>query len=163
MRLKNLDQLTVLIDKRLQLAFRFTQQEVFTVIQKHIEAYYAEKVFWHEELGAYTNKPNIYQRTEQFLHSLFKTDIVNNRGKISCSVYINTDNMSYIHTGREVVNMINRGYHADRKMNMSGYTPKQSIAAEGNFWDDAIKELGGYEGILDLMKQNMKKVGIPIK
>lgn len=59
--------------------------------------------------------------------------------------------------------MINRGYHADKSLNDGSYRVKKNILAEGNFWDDSLEQLGGYNGILEIMKKNCKKVGLPIK
>ena len=85
-----------------------------------------------------------------------------NGNNISCSVKINPDELSYIQSGQTVIDMINRGYHADTSLNGGKYMAIGDIHAKGHFWDDSIEELGGYNGILELMKKNCKKVGLNI-
>ena len=36
------------------------------------------------------------------------------------------------------------------------------VPGEHDYWDEALSELGGEEGIIELFKQNCIKVGIPI-
>ena len=43
------------------------------------------------------------------------------------------------------------------------YETPRNIYAKSKFWDDSLEQLGGYDGILQIMKKNCKKVGIPIK
>ena len=160
--IRNTKDLEKVIQGRLSLALKMTQQEVYKVIQKNIANYYKEKVFKDRETGMMKSTPNIYNRTFQFLNSLIKTKVITQNGVISCSVKIDTDSMHYKQDAKVVVDMINRGYHADTSLNDSNYKTPRDIYAQSNFWDDSISELGGYDGILMIMKKNCKKVGLPI-
>lgn len=157
--IKSMKDLKKVVEGRLALAMKFTQQEIYEVIQKHIKDYYEEKVF----RGGSSAIPKVYDRTYQFLNSLIKTDIATSGGKVSCSVKIDMDSLDYIQSAETVINMINEGYHAYVALNDSEYETPYDIPAKGRFWDDAMDELGGYDGILDIMKKNCRKVGLNIR
>ena len=53
-------------------------------------------------------------------------------------------------TGLQVLQAFNSGTH--------GYT----VIGEHNYWDEALAELGGEQGIINIFKANCKKVGLPI-
>lgn len=163
MSINNMKDLEKFMQGRLSLALKFTQQEIYKVIQENIKNYYEEKVFYDRTSGSMSAIPNVYNRTYQFLNSLIKTDVIIRNGKVSCSVMIDTDSLDYLQDGDIVVDMINRGYHADKSLNDGFYETPRNIYAKSKFWDDSLEQLGGYDGILQIMKKNCKKVGIPIK
>lgn len=142
--IKSMSDLTKIVESRIQQALKMTQQEIFEVIQQHIADYYHE----------YT--PRMYQRTWEFLDSLIKTNIVKTNGTISCTVEIDKDYLSYRYnggaTGLEVATYANQHSH--------GGVYDDDF---GQFWDDAMAELGLEPGIKYLMKKNLKKCGVPIK
>lgn len=148
------------INGRLSLALKYTQQEVYKVIQENIKNYYEEKVFYNTTTGTPTAIPLLYERTYQFLNSLIKTDVVVKSGKVSCYVMIDTNALDYLQDGDTVVDMINRGYHADKSLNDGVYQTPRNIYAKSHFWDDSLQQLGGYNGILEIMKKNCKRVGL---
>jgi hypothetical protein len=163
MNINNMDDLKNAVKERLNIALKMTQEEVYNVIQKNIEKYYEEKVFYNLETNSTTNKPRFYNRTYAFLNSLIKTNVVVVNNSLSCSVEINTESLNYIQDGDAVIDMINRGYHADKSLNDGSYQTPRNIYSEYHFWDDSLEQLGGYDGILSIMKNNCKKVGISIK
>lgn len=158
----NIKDLEKFVNSRLSLALKFTQQEIYKVIQENIKNYYEEKVFYDRISGSMSAIPNVYDRTYQFLNSLIKTDVFVRNGKVSCSVMIDIDSLDYLQDGEIVIDMINRGYHADKSLNDGTYETSRNIYAKSHFWDDSLEQLGGYDGILNIMKKNCKKVGIPI-
>ena len=162
-KIKNMKDLDKIVQGRLSLALKFTQQEIYKVIQENIKNYYEEKVFYDMIEDKYSAIPNVYDRTYQFLNSLIKTDVVVKNGIVSCSVGINIDSLDYIQDGDIVVDMINRGYHADKSLNDGIYETPRNIRAKSHFWDDSLEQLGGYNGILQIMKKNCRKVGLNIK
>lgn len=161
--INNINDLEEIIQAKLSLALKFTQQEVYKIIQKNIKNYYEEKVFYNRSSGNMSNIPNVYDRTYQFLNSLIKTEVTIENGIVSCSVKIDTDSLNYVQDANIVIDMINRGYHADKSINNGTYETPRNIYSKSHFWDDGIQELGGYYGILEIMKKNCEKVGIPIK
>lgn len=142
--IKSMSDLTKIIESRIQQALKMTQQEIFEVIQQHIVDYYHEFT------------PHMYQRTWEFLNSLIKTDIIKTNGTISCTVGIDRNYLNYRYnggaTGLEVVTYANQHSH--------GGVYDDDF---GQFWDDAMAELGLEPGIKYLMKKNLKKCGVPIK
>lgn len=142
--IRSMNDLTKIIESRIQQALKMTQQEIFEVIQQHITDYYHE----------YT--PHMYQRTWEFLNSLIKTDITKTNGVISCAVEIDKNYLSHRYnggaTGLEVVTYANQHSH--------GGVYDDDF---GQFWDDAMAELGLEPGIKYLMKKNLQKCGVPVK
>lgn len=159
----SIEQLKKIVQQKLSLALKMTQDEIYETIQENIKNYYDEKVFYDIDSKNMTNIPRFYNRTFQFLQSLIKSDIVIDGTNVYCSVKIDTDSLNYVQDGEIVIDMINRGYHADTSLNNGLYETPRNIYAKNHFWDDSLEQLGGYDGILSIMKNNCKKVGIPIK
>lgn len=160
--INSVTQLKKILETKIQQALILTQEEIYSVIQKHIEDYYEEEVF-EVEKGVYSNIPFVYQRTNRFrFDSLIKTRIIQTGNSLSCTVQIDEDYLKYKYpgnpswkgnvsaTGADVVSWANQGLHGD------------TVSGGENFWDEALDELGGKQGILNLMKKNLKKVGVPI-
>lgn len=162
MAITKMSQLQKLLQSRIQIALQNTRDEIYAVVKKHIVAYYQEKVF----RDGSTNIPAIYERTNQFLESLIKTQVVTVGNSLSCKVQIDEDYLNYSYTGnpnwesnvpatgRDVATWANESSHA----HTHGYT----VAGRSSWWDDAMKELGGKQGIYNIMKKNLKAVGIPL-
>lgn len=139
------------LEAKVQEALKATQQEIYDVIQRHIQRYYDE----------YT--PIVYERTQQFLNSLIKTELVRTGNCISCRVQINDNYLQYKYpgnpnwkgsipaTGQDVAKWANEHTHGS------------IIHRESAFWEDAMRDLGGEQGIYAIMKKNLKNAGIPIK
>lgn len=142
--IRSMSDLMKIIESRIQQALKMTQQEIFEVIQQHIVDYYHEFA------------PHMYQRTLEFLNSLIKTDIIKTNGTISCTVGIDRNYLNYRYnggaTGLEVATYANKHSH--------GGVYDDDF---GQFWDEAMAELGLEPGIKYLMKKNLKKCGVPIK
>lgn len=142
--IKSMSDLTKILESRIQQALKMTQQEIFEVIQQHIVDYYHEFT------------PHMYQRTWEFLNSLIKTDIIKTNGTISCTVGIDSNYLTYRYnggaTGLEVATYANQHSH--------GGVYDDDF---GQFWDDAMAELGLEPGIKYLMKKNLRKCGVPVK
>lgn len=142
--IKSMNDLTRIVELRIQKALKMTQQEIFEVIQRHITDYYKEYA------------PYTYQRTWKFLNCLIKTETIKSAIGISCSVEIDKDYLSYKYdggvTGLEIAAYANRQSH--------GGIYDDDF---GQFWDDAMEELGLELGIKRLMQSNLKKCGIQVK
>lgn len=154
---------TKIFQARISMALKMTQDEIYKKIQENISKYYKEKVFRDRYTGNISAIPNVYDRTYQFLNSLLKTDVAFSGNSISCKVMIDVDSLNYNQPGQVVVDMINRGFHADTGLNQDGiYETPYDIYSDSNFWDDSINDLGGFDGILALFKKNLKKCKVPI-
>lgn len=156
--IKDISDLTKIFELRVSKALSATQNEIYKVIQKHISDYYREKVFSYGTSAI----PVVYERTYQFLNSLIKTNIVSYGDGFGCSVEIDMKSLDYIQPAEVVIDMIYRGYHADKSLNNGSYETPHNIRTLGNFWKDSIEELGGEVGIMNLMKQNLIKHGVPV-
>lgn len=139
-----MNDLTRIIELRAQKALEMTQQEIFEVIQEHITEYYKEY------------NPIVYQRTWKFLNSLIKTNVVKAGNSLSCTVEIDENYLSYRYegglTGLEVSTFANEQSH--------GGIYDDDF---GRFWDDAMQDLGMKQGILAIMKRNLRKCGVPVR
>lgn len=160
--INSVSQLRKILETKIQQALILTQEEIYDVIYKHIEEYYEEEVFSPPD----RSEPDVYIRTFKFLNSLIKTKIIQTGNSLSCTVQIDDDYLRYKYpgdpswgknvpaTGADVVSWANESSH----LHTHGYT----VYGESSFWDDALDELGGKQGILNLMKKNLKAVGVPI-
>lgn len=144
--IKSISDLSKILEPRIQKALEMTQDEIWEIIQNHIDAYYKEY------------DPKKYVRTERFkLDSLIKTKVVNEMGKLYCTVEIDPDYLHYTYpggyaTGLGVAILANEHSH--------GGVYSDDF---GCFWDDALSEIGLAPGVLYIMKQNLKKCGVPVK
>lgn len=149
--IKSINDLTIIIESRIQQALKMTQQEIFKVIQQHITDYYKEPVFRNGTSAI----PLLYDRSYKLLNSLIKTDIIKSGGTISCSVEIDPNYLDYQYmggaSGLDVMLSANEQFHG------------WSIEGDMRIWDDALSELGLKPGILYIMKSNLKKCGVPVK
>ncbi len=158
----NLQDIIKIIEERVQKAFSLTQETIYQQIKENIDAYYQERVFKRQD-GTVTNIPYMYDRTEQFLNSLVKIDVVNDSGFIWCRVEIDTGELEYFQSGSTVINMINEGFHAKKDLSDSNYDTPYDIESNIHFWDDAIEALGGTDGIYSILQDNLIKCNVPIK
>ena len=149
--IRSMSDLTKIIESRIQQALKMTQQEIFEVIQQHITDYYKEPVFRNGTSAI----PMIYDRTYKLLNSLIKTDIVKSSGTISCSVEIDPNYLDYHYmggaSGLDVMLSADQAFHG------------WSVEGDMRIWSDSLSELGLKPGILYLMKNNLKKCGVPVK
>lgn len=148
--IKSMNDLTKIIELRIQQALKMTQQEIFKVIQQHITDYYKEPVFRNGTSAI----PMLYDRTYKMLNSLIKTDIVKSGGIISCSVEIDPNYLDYQYmggaSGLDVMLSVEQAFHG------------WSVEGDMRIWSDSLAELGLEPGISYLMKKNLKKCGINV-
>lgn len=149
--IRSMSDLTKIIESRIQQALKMTQQEIFEVIQQHITDYYKEPVFKNGTSAI----PLLYDRTYKLLNSFIKTSIIKSGGTISCSVQIDPNYMNYKYmggaSGLDVVLSADQRFHG------------WSVSGDIQIWHDSLEELGLKPGILYIMKNNLKKCGVPVK
>ena len=155
----SVNDLVKILESRVARALELSRQEIYDVIKKYIDKYYTEPVFGGR------NIPAMYRRTYQLLESLIKTDIIRDGSYLTCKVQIDPDYLNYTYpgnsedpqnafnpaTGLDVMNWANEGLHGG------------TVSGNLNIWDDAIEELGGEAGIMDIVRRNMKACGVPIQ
>ena len=149
--IKLINDLTKILESRIQQALKMTQQEIFEVIQQHITDYYKEPVFRNGTSAI----PMLYDRSYKLLNSLIKTDIVKSGGTISCAVEIDPNYLNYRYiggaSGLDVMLSSEQAFHG------------WSIEGDIRIWSDSLAELGLKPGIEYIMKKNLKKCGVPVK
>ncbi len=172
MAITSIAQLQKAIEARVQKALQLTQNEIYAVVKKHLVAFYQAKDFphgWSEGNIEWTNVPAVYQRTNTFLESLIKTQVVRVGNSLACSVQLDEDYLKYEYpgnpdwegnvpaTGLDVAIWANDSAHNFTHGYIVG--SRTGVA----WWSDAMEELGGRIGILNIMKKNLKAVGVPIR
>ena len=167
MAITSIAQLQKAVEARVQKALQLTQNEIYAVVKKHIIAFYQAEDFRHGT--EWNNVPKVYQRTNTFLESLIKTQVVRVGNSLACSVQLDEDYLKYEYpgnpdwegnvpaTGLDVATWANDPSHD----HTHGYTVGSRTGVA--WWNDAMEELGGRQGILGIMKKNLKAVGVPIK
>lgn len=145
---RSMSELKRVLQNRASQALKMTRDEMFKVFQKHITEYYHEPVFHGSSI------PKQYERLYKMLNSLVKTEVIQSGNEISCKVEVDQDYLNYEYpegaTGREVWEWANDMTHGG------------TVQGKLKVWNDAIDELGGRSGIMRLMKNNLKKCGVPI-
>lgn len=144
--IRTMSDLTSILEDRIQKALKMTQDEIWEVIQQHIDAYYNEY------------DPLRYRRTFKFqTESLIKTQIIKTNSGLLCTVEIDPDYLNYRYPSGYMSGL---GVAMDANTHYHGGIYDDSF---GCFWDDAMGELGLSPGILYIMKNNLKKCGVPVK
>lgn len=146
--IRSMSELKRVFQNRASFALKMTRDEIFKVFQKHISEYYSEPVFGGSPI------PKVYDRLYKMLNSLIKTDVIQSGYEIYCKVEIDRNYLNYTYpegaTGREVLEWANDNSHGG------------TVEGKLKVWNDAIEELGGKSGVVNLMKQNLKKCGVPV-
>ena len=165
--IKNTADLNVALNTAMLFAIKKVQDRVYDVIQNFIKDYYHDY------------SPVVYQRTYDFFNSLTKSEIKKVSNGYVCEVYIDMSQMDYYrHEAIEVVDMINRGFHADTGMNggerihngiySDPYNAPYDITVMGeqsdgmHFWDDSMAIFKHNDYILTYFMDYMKKAGFNV-
>lgn len=156
--IQNIKDLDKVFEPYLEKAMILTRDEIFEVVSRKVSDYYNEPVFQHDP----TDVPDYYQRTGNLMESLTATHISKSGNVMEFRVGWDDDYLTFRYpkgfgkskyngiTGLQVLQAFNSGTH--------GYT----VDGEHNYWDEALDELGGEQGIINRFKANCKKVGLPI-
>lgn len=146
--IKNPNDLIKILDTRVSQALRMTQDLIYKAIYEALLEYYHEPVFGGSSI------PKVYERTYKMLNSIIKTEIVHSGNSFACSVGVDESYLNYTYkggaTGQEVWEWANANTH--------GGTVKGNLEV----WNNAMNNLGGESGIINLMKQNLRKCGVPV-
>ena len=152
-------QLDKLFEQRAKMALKATQTIVSECIQESINDYYREKVFDDGK----SNIPEVYQRTYRLLNSLIKTNIIKVGNGYQCEVKIDEDYLNYQYpgnpnwsgnipaTGRDILEWNNEdGSHG------------KTVKGNWKIWEQAMTTLGGRQGIMIILKDNLCKYGLKV-
>lgn len=156
---KNLQDLEKLIQPYIEKALKLTGDAIYKKLKEKVDAYYIEPVFSEPD----PTKPDVYQRSEMLKDSLFEPVITQNGSTTVLTTGFEDDYLSFeypgnpqwkknkLATGKDVLEWFNASSHGG------------IVKGSHDFWDEALEELDGEQGIIKLFKQNCKKVGLPIK
>lgn len=118
------------------------QEKFYQTLKLFIKQYYDE---W---------TPKQYSRTEKFLNSAFKSEIVKISNGYECRVRIDTDSMNeYVNaTGFQVADWANRGLHGG-----------QDVGTDTHVWDDTIENTVANGDLVKLAKSFLIEKGFNIR
>lgn len=160
---KNLNDINKVLAPYIRKALELTRDTIFEKVSQKILEYYNEPVF---DNSNDSTTPVYYERTGRMMEEFTAFDIEKHGNEYSFKVgypneylifhypsgfisirYGNTYNGI---TGLQVLKAFNDGTH--------GCT----VQGNHNYWNEAINELGGEQGIINMFKQNCKRVGVPL-
>lgn len=163
MTIKNMNDLSGIIDKCIETAINLTKDTVYRLVRLKVAEYYDESVFDGE------NEPSSYERTLKLLNSLEATTIYR-KDSISFTVGWNDDYLSYSYKGWDT--QCGRGLYGENhatgetvlKYMLEGKHGGEVFKSGHNFWEGVFDELNAkYGGIENLFKANLIRAGVPIK
>lgn len=140
--IKNPSDLTIVFKKRVALALNATQNIIYKALQDKLSEYYHEIT------------PRVYDRTYKLFNSIIKTEINTTGDGFYCTVEVDPTYLNFTYeggaTGLEVWEWANANSHGG------------TVPGNIEVWNNAIDALGGEIGIINLMKQNLIKYGVPV-
>ena len=159
--IRNMNDMNKVLQPYIIKAMELTRDEIFEVVSRKVSDYYNEPVFDGGDTP-------MYQRTGHLRDSLTGSNVTCKNNIYSFTVGWDDEYIEYTYsgwtrrwrrglkgknyaTGEDVLNYFNTGRHGG-----DGFT------GDHNYWDEAIDELGGSTGLVELFKRNCKKVGLPI-
>ena len=146
--IKSPDDLINIFNSLVCQALEATRDEIYKAMYASLEEYYSEPVF---DGGSV---PKHYERIYKMLNSIIKTDIVRSGNSFSCTIEADPDYLGYKYsggaTGQDVLEWANAKTH--------GGTVKGDLEV----WNDVIENFGGEQGIIALIKGNLKKFGVSV-
>lgn len=155
-KITSIAQLKQEIEIRIKKAMEMTRDEIYNVVLTNVYRYYDEY------------DPITYSRTDNLLDSFIEADrdVKAVDGGFSFKIGWEDDYLEFVYpdtfrprtrskpTGLQVLEMFNGEYHGAN-------CPHSILKGENNSkWDKSIAELGGIEGISNILEKNLAKVGL---
>lgn len=163
-RVNNLKDLEKVLKPYIKKAMTLTRDQIFEIVSQKISDYYSEEVF-NNPLDE--SEPFMYTRTGKLMESLTASNIKESNGVYSFTVGFDDEYLSFKYdgnpnqpkkphfnpaTGKDVLEWLNSGLHGG------------NVSGGHNYLDEAMAEIESrYGGVSQLFKQNLKRVGLPIK
>ena len=161
--ISNLKDLENVINSYIVKALELTRDEIHEVLWQKVADYYSEPVF-NNELDP--TEPLYYRRTELLMNSLTASHIKNDGDFYYFDVGWDEDYLRFRYP-LSTMNRYGREYSRPKGQQVLEWFNSSShggtVDGEHNYFDEALEELGNEQGIINLFKQNCKKVGLPIK
>ena len=144
-------------------AMELTRDRIFEVVSQKVSDYYNERVFSPPD----EDIPDVYIRTGRLMESLSATNITQTGTSLSFRVGWDDDYLTFRYPGGFVKKGSSGGYNKATGLQVLEWMDSNShggtVDGEHSYWTEAINELGGQSGLIDLFKSNCKKVGLPIR
>lgn len=163
---KNYNEFEKFFNSKLQKAMELTRDEVFEIVSGKVMEYYTEPVFDNVD----PTIPKYYQRgtdEKSMMESLTGGHVVKQGSGYAFTVGFDDDYLVFRYsggfttkrygskynaiTGEQVLQAFNSGTH--------GYT----VQGSHNYWDESLEEIESRGGLDNILKKNLKKLGVPIK
>lgn len=163
--IRSMSNLTRIIELRMIKAMELTRDDIFKVVSQKVFDYYEEPVFGTKR-NSDPSEPEYYQRGHagrSLMDSLTASNVKKNGDNYEFTVGWDRDYLTFRYptgfgnsayngiTGLQVLQAFDSGTH--------GYI----VHGSHKYFQEAIMELGGQEGIKKKFKKNLKKCGLNVK
>ncbi|WP_300077618.1 hypothetical protein [uncultured Thomasclavelia sp.] len=145
MLINNANELNNMLKKVAMEAMNQVREQVSDCIDKFIKQYYAEY------------KPEQYYRTYQFFDSLVVPSVKANGNTLTCEIYLDPGSMNYKNaSGQAVLEMIDHGYHAMRRMGAPYDIPGTAV------WSESVSYIEKYDLVIGTFKKYLESQGFTV-
>lgn len=170
--IKNLEQLTKVLELKIIEILEFTAKDVKQEIDKYLQKYYDE---YNPALGK-SMRSLFYQRTDQLRNCCKIGKLKNNNGNINIEVYLDIDSLNYSTPGADAFKTLraaDSGLHGgwDVSNLQSGQVSWSTISGNTGeswgsgtqIWEEPMKELIDNGKLITIFKKYAKQRGLNIK
>ena len=150
MLISNTNELNNMLKKVAMEAMNQVREQVSDCIDKFIKQYYAEYTPIDENKGG-------YRRTYQFFDSLVVPSVKANGNTLTCEIYLDPGSMNYKNaSGQAVLEMIDHGYHAMRRMGAPYDIPGTAV------WSESVSYIEKYDLVIGTFKKYLESQGFTV-
>ena len=161
--IRSMSDLTTIIESRVIKAMEATRDKIFETIFKKVDDYYEEPVFSLPD----ETEPDFYVRTGRLLESLTAGHVIKSGNNYEFTVGWDRDYLTFRYPSRFTKSGYNGSYNKATGLQILNWFNSEShggtVPGSHKYFDEAIFELGGKEGIIKILKKNFKKYGIPVE
>lgn len=149
MSFKNDNEIKKFLLQKCRTAISQTQNKIYAIIKKALVEFYQDY------------DPILYERTNQLLHSLVKTDVYQVRNGYRAEVYFDLSGINYMTgnmpTGQQVMKAASHGLHGAIGRDLLYVNGEKGV----DIWNTPIQEIDSRA--VDMIVRELKSQGIPIK
>lgn len=163
--INNMNDLNKVLQPYIEKAMKLTEDTIFEVVSQKIIDYYNEPVFANS-LDPTT--PSYYNRTGKLLEELAASNITKVGNEYIFTVGWDDEYLSFSYPSGFIMKKYGESYNNVTGSDVLNWMNSAShggiIKGSHDYWDEALMEIqSSYGGIVNLFKQNCKRVGLPIK
>lgn len=131
------------------IAIRYAQMEIFNIIDKFLMNYYGEF------------SPEVYQRTQQLLHSLVKSDIKSTGSGYEAEVYFDVGLLDYSMKTINGITVPNKGWSEEKTLSAAAHGSHGGWVSGTAIWDDPMEIIDSKA--IEILKKHLIAAGIPLR